>query len=164
MTQPLEAAGPVPEPDEESAPFWAALREGRIVIQTCADPKCGRRRFPLMPSCPYCGAGGGDQVEVPGTGVVYSWVRVDRALSPGMADQVPYSIVTVDLDGGGRLQGRLEPADAAVIGRRVAPVFHKHAGSPDQSGWTELRFRPADTTATGPDPADRAGGAGSGRL
>lgn len=124
-----------PLPDEESGPFWAGLQAGRIILQSCA--KCGRRRFPRMPSCPYCGAGGGDDVEVPGTGTVYSWVRVERALTPTMEDQVPYCVATVDLDGGGRMQGRLEPAGAAAIGLAVTPVFHAHPG------WTELRFRPA---------------------
>jgi uncharacterized OB-fold protein len=90
-----------------------------------------------MPGCPYCAAAGGLDVEVPATGEVYSWVRVERALTPDMADQVPYCIATIDLDGGGRLQGRLEPPDAAVIGLPVVPRFV------DRDGWTELRFAPA---------------------
>ncbi|HET6966459.1 MAG TPA: OB-fold domain-containing protein [Acidimicrobiales bacterium] len=126
------APAPVPVPDEESGPFWAGLGEGRIVLQAC--PACGRRRFPRMPACPYCGAEGGSDVESPGTGTVYSWVRVQRVLTPAMAGQVPYCIATVDLDGGGRMHGRLEPASEARIGLRVEPRFVPH------DGWTELRF------------------------
>lgn len=124
-----------PVPDEESAPFWEGLAVGRIVVQGCAS--CARRRFPRMPACPYCGASGGIDVEAPGTGTVYSWVRVERPLTPAMSGQVPYSIATVDLDGGGRIHGRLEPASSASIGLAVEPVFVTH------EGWTELRFRPA---------------------
>jgi uncharacterized OB-fold protein len=132
-------------PDTESAPFWAGLAEGRVVLQRCAA--CRRRRFPRMPTCPYCGTEGGDDSEVPGTGVVYSWVRVDRALTPDMGGEVPYCIATVDLDGGGRIHGRLEPPADAGIGVRVSPRFVAH------DGWTELRFvagggAPASTPGT----------------
>jgi uncharacterized OB-fold protein len=128
-----------PLPDEESAPFWTGLDAGRIILQECGA--CARRRFPRMPACPYCGTLGGGDVEVPGTGTVYSWVRVDRALTPTMASEVPYCIATVDLDGGGRMQGRLEPPGEAAIGARVEPVFHAHRG------WSELRFRVSAASA-----------------
>ncbi|HET6873557.1 MAG TPA: OB-fold domain-containing protein [Acidimicrobiales bacterium] len=134
MNEP-ERAIPAPVADPESAPFWAALADGRVIVQECVE--CGRRRFPRLPACPFCGAPGGADVEIPGTGRVYSFVRVNRALNPVMAADVPYCIATVDMDGGGRMQGRLEPASAAGIDLAVAPVFFSH---PD---WTELRFRPA---------------------
>lgn len=104
---------------------------------------CRRRRFPRMPACPYCGSDGGDDVEAPGSGTVYSWVRVERALTTAMADQIPYCVATVDLDGGARLQGRLEPHDAALIGLPVEARYVEHGG------WTELRFVPASHGDTG---------------
>lgn len=129
-----------PLADEESSRYWRALAEHRIELQCCGA--CDRRRFPPMPSCPYCGTGGGHEVDVPGTGVVYSWIRVHRAMTPAMRDQVPYCIVTVDLDGGGRLFGRLTGAAAIAVGAPVRPAFVDH------DGWTELRFEVAD----GSDP------------
>lgn len=129
------AAPPGPVADEESAPFWEGLAGGRLVLQGCGS--CSRRRFPRMPACPYCGNPGGFDVEAAGTGTVYSWVRVERALTPAMSGQVPYCIATVDLDGGGRIHGRLEPASSAAIGLPVGPVFLSHGS------WTELRFRPS---------------------
>ena len=63
---------PPPAIDEHSAAFWAGLTERRIVLQRCAA--CARHRFPRLPSCPYCGVAGGDDVDVPGTGTVYSFV------------------------------------------------------------------------------------------
>lgn len=126
---------PPPTPDRLSEPFWAGLAERRVVLQECPD--CGRRRFPRLPSCPYCATEGGIDVEVPGTGVVYSFVRVHRPLTPSTADEVPYCIATVDLDGGGRVFGRVEPPGAVEIGLAVAPRFTDH------DGWTELRFVPA---------------------
>jgi len=126
---------PTPTTDQLSEPFWAALAEGRVVVQEC--PACGRRRFPRLPSCPYCAAEGGLDVVVPGTGTIYSFVRVHRALTPSTVDEVPYCVATVDLDGGGRIFGRIEPPEAAEIGLDVVPLFHAH------DGWTELRFSPA---------------------
>jgi len=129
---------PPPTVDEHSAPFWAGLAERRIVLQVCAS--CSRRRFPRMPACPYCGVAGGDDVEVAGTGTIYSFVRPRRALTPAYAELAPYAIATVDLDGGGRMFGRVIPADACVIGERVRPDFADHPGPPGEA-WTELVFR-----------------------
>ena len=54
-------------------------------------------------------------------------------MSEVMADEVPYSIATVDLDGGGRVFARVE--GSCFIGQRVAPEFVDH------DTWTELRYR-----------------------
>jgi len=130
-----------PAPDLESAPFWAGLRSGRVLLQECTT--CQRRRLPRMPGCPYCAAPGAVDVEVPGTGTVYSWVRVHRDLGAGAVADLPYAVVTVDLDGGGRIFGRIEPAAAAAIGLPVEPFFVEHGER------TELRFRPARSSGTG---------------
>jgi uncharacterized OB-fold protein len=129
------APEPEPEPDEDSASFWDGLRRHRVVLQSCEH--CGRRRFPPMPGCPFCGAPGGDVVEVAGTGRIYSWVRVHRPLVATFAGDVPYTVAAVDLDGGGRIFARMVPPAAGVIGAAVLPVFVDH------DGWTELRFEPA---------------------
>lgn len=127
---------PPPQADVESAPFWEALRAHRIVVQRCGS--CGRLRFPPMPRCPHCGAPGREQVQVQGTGVVYSFVRVHRALTPAMRDEVPYSVVVVQLDGDGpRMIGRVDGGVDVSIGDAVVPCFVDH------DGWTELRFAPA---------------------
>ena len=96
-----------------------------------------------MPSCPYCGCPGGSDVDATGHGSVYSWIGVQRALTPGFESDVPYTVLTVDLDGGGRMFGRLEGGTAATIGMRVAPLFVDH------DDWCELRFRAEDTGARG---------------
>jgi uncharacterized OB-fold protein len=127
---------PAPNIDELSAPFWEALRQHHVVVQRC--PACGRQRFPRLPSCPYCGTVGGVDAEIDGTGTVYSFVGVERALTPAFAGDAPYAIVTVDLDGGGRILGRLDPYERAAIGLRVEPSFVDH------DGWTELRFAALD--------------------
>jgi uncharacterized OB-fold protein len=135
-TEPQTSAATPPRPseDQESAPYWAALREHRIVLQVCTA--CGRRRFPPTPGCPYCADPGIRWEQIDGAGTVYSIITVHRAFDPAFAGEVPYDIATVDLDGGGRTVGRA--TGSPRIGARVVPTFHDHAD------WTELRFRAED--------------------
>ncbi len=134
-TEGSPAAPPPPDVDAESAGWWTALGEHRVVLQRCTS--CNRLRFPPMPGCPYCGARGHQDVEHPGGGRVYSFVRVHRALTPAMVREVPYVVAVVQLDGEGpRVIGRVDGDPAAVsIDDVVAARFVDH------DGWTELRFR-----------------------
>lgn len=131
MTIDRAPAPPAPRPDPDSAPYWEALREHRVVLRTC--PACGSRHFPPTPACPHCGHAQVRWDRVTATGTIYSFVAVHRAFDPAFADDVPYVIATVDVDGGARMVGRLSGPPA--IGARVAPEFVDH------DGWTELRFR-----------------------
>jgi uncharacterized OB-fold protein len=125
------AAPPRPVPDEDSAKYWQKLSEHRIFLQACTA--CDRRRFPATPACPYCAHPTWRLEEVPGTGIVYSFIVVHRAFDPAFAAEVPYTVATVDLDGGGRVVARMGTTPA--IGARVSPDFVDHLD------WTELRFR-----------------------
>lgn len=122
-----------PAVDVDSRFYWEGLAAEELLVQECGA--CTKRRFPPMPSCPYCGAVGA-VVRQAVAGTVYSWVTVHRAFQPAFADQVPYTLVTVDLDGGGRVVGRLEPGEAVRSELRVRPHFVHH------QGWTEARFGP----------------------
>jgi len=130
------STAPEPDPpvaDTDTRFYWEGLAKGQLTVQECTA--CGRRRFPPMPSCPYCAATGTVIMEAT-AGTVYSWITVRRAFQPAFAAQVPYTIATVDLDGGGRIAGRLEPGEVARPGLRVRPRFVHHPT------WTEVRFHP----------------------
>lgn len=118
--------------DDDSAPFWAALREERVELQRCTD--CVRLRFPPMGRCPWCASAGQVREDVDARGSVYSWIVVHRAFRPEFAADVPYVVATVDLDAGPRVAVRLDRPDGVDFGARVAPVFHDHGA------WTELRM------------------------
>lgn len=136
MSEPAVEPACEPDPpamDADSRFHWEGLDREQLTVQECTA--CGRRRFPPMPSCPYCAATGTVIAEAT-AGTVYSWVTVRRAFQPAFAGEVPYTIATVDLDGGGRIAGRLVPGDAASAGQRVRPHFVRHRG------WTEARFHP----------------------
>jgi uncharacterized protein len=106
--------------DPESQGWWDALAEGRLMLPRCR--RCERFHFPPMPACPHCGAGDHDEVASTGAGAVYSWIVVHRSLDPAFADQVPYTIVTVDLDDGVRMFGRLCGNGGVRAGDRVRLV------------------------------------------
>jgi uncharacterized OB-fold protein len=77
-------------------------------------------------------------VDASGEGHVYSWVGVQRALTPRFEAEVPYTIATVELDEGARVFGRLEGPEPTAPGGAVTASFVDH------DAWTELRFRPTD--------------------
>ena len=122
--------------DLESAPYWAALVEHRLVLQRCGS--CSRHRFPPMPSCPWCGTTDTDVVEARGQGTVYSWVTVRRPFGDAWAGEVPYIIAAVELDEGCRVFARVDvDADDVAAGLRLDARYVDH------DGWSELRFAPS---------------------
>jgi uncharacterized OB-fold protein len=135
------AAGIKPEVDETNAFYWDGLRHHRFLIQRCSV--CARRRFPPMPSCPYCAAAGAAVEEASGEATLYSWIVVHRAFDPSFKDQVPYTLGTVDLAGGGRLVARIVQAPSLTAGMRLALHIRQHAD------WAEPQFAPL--------PSDEAG-------
>jgi uncharacterized OB-fold protein len=117
----------------------------RVRLERC--DACGRHRVEPMPSCPWCGDPAFTVVDAAGTGRVYSWVTVHRALDDEHADDVPYTIAAVELAEGCRVFARLDAppstaaADLAVSARYV-----------DHDGWSELRFVPSPRSAPEPAP------------
>lgn len=101
----MEGAFTVPEVDADSRAWWDALAERRLLLPHCRH--CGRNWFPPTPGCPHCGSTEVELVRASGGGRVYSWVVVNRALSPAFAADAPYTVLAVDLDEGGRIFGRL---------------------------------------------------------
>jgi uncharacterized OB-fold protein len=123
-----------PSPDEDSSPYWAALAERRILLQTCDS--CGRLRCPPLPACTFCGAAGAQTSYASGRGRVYSWITVHYPVGTISPDEVPCSIATVELDEGCRVVGRLTSDSTPRIGDPVIATFTDH------DDWTELTFTP----------------------
>ncbi|MFF0817835.1 Zn-ribbon domain-containing OB-fold protein [Rhodococcus sp. NPDC003318] len=114
----------------ELQPFWDAVDEGRLALPRC--PECAVWQWYPGPGC-RCGFGGDFHwTEVRGTGVLYTFTRVERAFLPG-GSVLPYTVALVDLDEapGVRLVTDLVgPGSAAPrIGARVTlspTVFDNH--------------------------------------
>jgi len=119
-------AKPLPIPDYDTQPFWDATREHRLVAQQCGN--CKTWRWPPRSVCPACHS---DQVEwraLPGTGTVRSYVVMHRAFHPAFADEVPYVVANVVLDGA---EGKVVlssnlvgvPSEEVQVGQRVEVFF-----------------------------------------
>jgi uncharacterized OB-fold protein len=126
---------PVPVPDEDDAEWWSFLERGRLMVVTCGT--CGARWCRALPGCPYCGGEQVSLVETTGEGLVYSWVTVRRALDPAFEGSVPYTVLVVDLDDGGRVNGRLLDDDPVDEHTRVQFVPYR------QAGWSLVGFKRA---------------------
>jgi uncharacterized OB-fold protein len=121
---PATAPGPVrPAPlvTEDSAVFWDAAREGRLVAQRCAG--CGRLRHPPRPMCPNCHSLEVEVAELSGRGTLYSYAILHHPRNP--AFDYPVLAALVDLDEGLRLVSNLVevPADEIRIGMPLEAVF-----------------------------------------
>lgn len=114
---------PLPDVNDPAmAPFWSALRDGKVVVQECQN--CGHQRWPALPSCPDCWSAEAQWAEVEAAGTLWSYVIYHRALSRAFEDEVPYAIGMVELAGGPRITARLRvPFEAIHIGMRCQATF-----------------------------------------
>ena len=92
-----------PTTTRDTAWFWDALREHKLLIQRCVD--CGAVRHPPRPMCPNCNSLAWDTLETSGRGTVYSYVVPQHPRFPHM--EYPYVVVLVELDDGIRLVSNL---------------------------------------------------------
>jgi len=113
---------------EETAAFWAAAADGRLVVERCAA--CGAESFPPRGICRACRGRGMAHVEITGIGRVYSYTVNYQRWLPDL--EVPYAIVLVEFDDhpGVRVTGRLRgcPPQEATIGMTVQVGFEPGPG------------------------------------
>jgi uncharacterized OB-fold protein len=121
-------AGIPPAVTEETAPFWEAAREGRLLVERC--DACGAESFPPYGMCRRCRARSTSFVEVTGRGEVYSLTVNHQRWLPDL--EVPYAVVLVEFPDhpGVRVVGRLRgcPAEEASIGMAVEVGFEPGPG------------------------------------
>lgn len=113
---------------EETEAFWAAAREGRLLVERCRD--CGAKSFPPYGMCRTCRGREVEWVEITSRGRVYSFTVNHQRWLPDL--EVPYAIVLVEFPDhpGVRITGRLrgcEP-DQAAIGLVVEVGFEPGPG------------------------------------
>jgi uncharacterized OB-fold protein len=122
MSESTALQRPVPEPTADSAPYWAALREHRLLLQQCAA--CGKLRHYPRPLCDACYSGEAGWTQSSGAGVIHSWTVAHHAFHPAFKSALPYTVVTIELAEGVRMLGPWRgPAEAVRVGQRVRLVF-----------------------------------------
>jgi uncharacterized protein len=113
----------VPSPSPETQPYWDGLREGRLRLQKCAD--CGKVRHYPRPMCDACWSMSVDWVDASGHGTVHSWTITHYAFHPGFKGELPYTLLTVDLPEGVRMNAQARGIDPSRlrIGLPVVVAF-----------------------------------------
>jgi hypothetical protein len=104
----------------DAQPYWDGLQAGQLQVQRCGS--CGQLRHYPRPMCPACQSFEVGWLTLAGAGTVHSWTRPHQSALPGFADQVPFTLVTVDMAEGVRVLGRLLDADLSALAIGAAVV------------------------------------------
>jgi len=113
----------IPTPLPETQFYWDGLNEGFLKAQKCGS--CGVLRHYPRPVCDKCHSMDVDWVKLSGHGQVHTWTITHHAFHPCFKPELPYILVTVDLDEGVRMQAQLDaPADTKLeVGQAVEARF-----------------------------------------
>jgi uncharacterized OB-fold protein len=113
----------VPSVSVETRPYWDGLKERRLRLQRCAD--CGKVRHYPRPMCDACWSMNVDWVDASGRGTVHSWTETHCAFHPGFKGDLPYVLVTVDLEEGVRMNARVREigVESLRVGLPVRVAF-----------------------------------------
>ena len=103
----------LPAPDDETAPFWAAARDRRLLIKRCAD--CGAAHHYPRPFCPRCWSPNVSWEEASGDAVLYTWSVVHQNDLPPFPERVPYVAAVVDLAEGPRMMTNVVECDPTSL-------------------------------------------------
>lgn len=115
----------VPTPTTDTQPYWDGLQQGKLCLQRCAD--CGKVRHYPRPVCDSCYSMNVDWIDATGQGKVHSWTITHYAFHPGFKGDLPYMLLTVDMDEGVRMQSQARGIDEAdlKIGMPVKLAYEK---------------------------------------
>jgi hypothetical protein len=100
-----EHAKPLPRMDPLHDEFYAHLNNNELRFQRC---ECGDWRHMPRESCEICGSFNWTWEKSSGKAELFSWTTVYRPLHPAYEDEVPYTVVVVEMEEGTRLCTRLE--------------------------------------------------------
>jgi len=138
---------PLPASDRDTAPYWEAMNERKLIFQKCAS--CATVRYPVGPLCPQCHSFEAQWITSSGIGTVFSFTIVRHQTHP--AFPVPYQIVLVEMQEGPRVVARVDSLDGVTAeigtivsvefedaGGQLLPVFHP-SGDPVRGGISTRR-------------------------
>ena len=129
---------PAPAPDQspETAAFWEATADDRLLVRSCAD--CGAAFHPPRAICPECHSDATEWIEAGGRGTVYTYSVMRQNHGP-FGEAVPYVLAYVELEEGPRLLTNVVGVDVedVEVGQEVRVTFE------DTGDGTKLpRFTP----------------------
>lgn len=115
---------PAPIPDADSAPYWSAAHDGKLLVQRCNS--CGHFQLYGRAVCTVCW-GEVSWVEASGLGEVASWTVIRQNYSRPFRDWIPYVVALVDLEEGPRVMTNIVGCDPeeVTIGMKVKARFEE---------------------------------------
>ena len=117
---------PVPAPDVDSAPYWAAAAAGELKLPTCRS--CQTILFPPRSVCPQCLGSEVDWTALSGRAAVHSFGILHDSFIKGF--EPPYIVASVELEeqAGLRLTTNIVNCapEALRIGMPVRVLFEQH--------------------------------------
>ena len=126
---PAAVPKPAPPTSELARPYWEAVAQGKLVLQSCSA--CGKvRHYPRL-LCDACYSDAVTWLPSKAKGTIHSWTVAHHAFHPAFAAELPYTLVTVDLDEGVRALGRWRSDVAMSIGLPVQGAFEARQGGMD---------------------------------
>ena len=96
---------PLPDVNEETAPYWEYCRKHELRFQKCRD--CGYIRNPVSILCPKCHSMEADWTKMSGKGKVYTYIIYHQAFHPSYKDDIPYAAAIIQLDEGPRMESNI---------------------------------------------------------
>ena len=107
---------PVPAPDVDSAPYWAAAAAGELKLPTCRS--CQTILFPPRSVCPQCLGSEVDWTALSGRAAVHSFGIMHDSFIKGF--EPPYIVASVELE---------EQAGLRLTTNIVVPAANERRGS-----------------------------------
>lgn len=116
---------PVPIMQPWTREFWAAAKEGKLLVQHCKE--CESNIFFPKKVCPECWSKNLTWIESSGKAIVYSFTEMIDMVEPVFWVDVPYIIAQVDLEEGIPMTTRIVNCkiENVKIGMEVEIVFEK---------------------------------------
>lgn len=138
MSAPNNIAKPIPEPDEQSQPFFAGGATGQLMITRCRA--CQAYLSPEVRVCTKCL---GEELEwAPSSGraTLHTFGVMHQRYHPGFEPEIPYNIAVVELEEGPRMSTNIVGCrnEELRVGMPLAVTFDQVA-----DGVFLPKFRPA---------------------
>ncbi len=121
-----------PIPDELTGPFYKALNEGKLVVQSCNT--CNKLQHPPAPVCKVEGCNSSDLTyrEVSGRGTIYNYGVVYDCPIRVLQEDQPFNVAVVTIEEDEEIQFYSHlpgtPVDDVPVGGAVQAVFEATAG------------------------------------
>jgi uncharacterized OB-fold protein len=131
----------IPDPTPVTAPFFAAAKEGRLILQTCS--RDGPFFYPRG-RCPRCWGADWRWIDASGRGTIYSFTIDRLGHDPAQKALAPFVIAIVTLEEGPRAVAQIVdcPFETVRTGMPVEAVFDLFQPADDREPVPILRFRP----------------------